>query len=305
MSWFRVGRAAVVAAVVGGVLLSACSGSDDGTDDDAAPSSTGPTSSDGSGPSADESAATQKPPPEVDPEAIQIAVIGDSIPYAQGDCGGCTAYVDLYARHLEKKFDRPVIAENLSARDGLRGATLLTRIHDDEFYRQRVAVADVVILSIGHDDQPWNASTSECDAYTYGPFEWESWIEPCISKRIRAQSRVVTDFLAEAASLRSGEPTVFLVATDYNDVITPDADRAEIATSTAVLDAYRDGICRAARRADAVCVDVYPAFNGADGREPAGDLLAPDGVHPSAEGHQAIAQVLADLDVAKAIRRLR
>ena len=282
-----------------------CSGSDDDKDGatESLPGSTD--SPDSSEPSTETPSASQTPPPEVEAEALQIAVLGDSIPYGQQDCGGCTTFIDLYARHLEKKLDRPVVADNLSTHDGLRGADLVTRIHDDESYRQRVAVSDIVIVTIGHNDQPWNSPTSECDAYTYGPFEWESWIEPCIGDRVRKQARVVTDVLAEAASLRSGESTVFMVTTDYNDVITPGADRAEITTSSTVLDAYRDGICHAAAKAGAACVDIYPAFNGPDGRRPAGELLAPDGTHPSAKGHKAIARVLADLDLAKEIRRLR
>jgi len=43
---------------------------------------------------------------------------------------------------------------------------------------------------------------------------------------------------------------------------------------------------------------VGGAFNGADGREASGDLLAPDYLHPSDKGYERIAETLVELGFA-------
>ena len=50
------------------------------------------------------------------------------------------------------------------------------------------------------------------------------------------------------------------------------------------------GLQAAARLATAVYVPTYPAFKGADGSIDPTDLLAGDGDHPSARGHELIAR---------------
>jgi lysophospholipase L1-like esterase len=61
-----------------------------------------------------------------------------------------------------------------------------------------------------------------------------------------------------------------------------------------IKDRFNSAMCEVAALHDAVCVDVYHAFNGPDGMAPAGALLAPDRTHPSASGHELIADLLAD-----------
>jgi len=58
--------------------------------------------------------------------------------------------------------------------------------------------------------------------------------------------------------------------------------------------AYADNaILRAARAQGATYVSTYGVFKGADGRTDPTPLLAADGDHPNARGHQVIAQALA------------
>ena len=52
-------------------------------------------------------------------------------------------------------------------------------------------------------------------------------------------------------------------------------------------------ILRAARAKGATYVSTYAVFKGADGKTGPTSLLAADGDHPNARGHQRIAQVLA------------
>ena len=57
-------------------------------------------------------------------------------------------------------------------------------------------------------------------------------------------------------------------------------------------------ICESAAASGFECGDVGRAFNGADGRSAAGDLLAPDYIHPSDEGYERMATVLIELGFA-------
>ena len=57
-------------------------------------------------------------------------------------------------------------------------------------------------------------------------------------------------------------------------------------------DAWNAMICEAAANNGFTCADVYHAFNGPQGVEPAGNLLAADYIHPSQQGHDRIESVL-------------
>jgi lysophospholipase L1-like esterase len=225
-------------------------------------------------------------------------VIGDSIPYGGADCGGCTTFVDLYAAELGSQSGEPVEAENLSTHDNLTSPQLLTRIKTDDHYRDAVAVADILIVSTGHNDTPWAVTTDSCDGDSGDNPVWAQYREPCLTKTAKKQAGSLTKFLAEAKKLRAGEPTVQIVTTVYNDWIGwSDAPAAATKASAAALDAFFEAECRAAERAGAVCLDNYHAFNGPDGLTPAGDLLGPDYTHPSQAGHDLFAHLLMDVDV--------
>jgi lysophospholipase L1-like esterase len=90
-----------------------------------------------------------------------------------------------------------------------------------------------------------------------------------------------------------GEPTAVRVLTFYNDLIGwPPAPPGSETASANVIDAFNLVICDAAAAHDAECIDVYHAFNGPDGRQPAGDLLEIDYTHPNQAGHQKMAELL-------------
>jgi lysophospholipase L1-like esterase len=59
--------------------------------------------------------------------------------------------------------------------------------------------------------------------------------------------------------------------------------------------------CEEAEAAGAACIDVYSAFNGPDGTEPAGELLAADYTHPSQAGNDVIRDLLVDAGLSPAL----
>lgn len=166
------------------------------------------------------SAGTTPTAASANPRAVRVVVIGDSIGYGQADCGGCTAFVDLYARSLGTRLGSRVTAENVTTHDGLTTAGLVDRIRTDPRYRAVVTSADILIVSIAHNDTPWSADSDPCGGPPIGDSpNWANYHQPCMSKVARAQARQLAEFLSIAKKLRSGHPTVRVVTTVYNDWI--------------------------------------------------------------------------------------
>ena len=225
---------------------------------------------------------------------LVVTVIGDSIPYGREDCGGCPTFVTLLAERFAAATGMSAVAMNLSSHDNLTGARLVERLRDAPNYREPVADADVVVVSIGHNDTPWNATDDDCDADA-AEFEWALYAGECVTALAARHGAELDEILIEIKSLRGGKPTAIRILADYNDVIGFDqAPREAVEPSIEVLDAFFTTTCDAAGRNDVTCIDVYHAFNGPDGRAAAGGLLATDYTHPSAAGHERIAELLFD-----------
>src|SRR5205823_14486389 len=100
--------------------------------------------------------------------------------------------------------------------------------------------------------------------------------------------------LTEIDRLRAGRPTAVRLTTQYSDFGGPDICCGAIATKVAaqVKAAFNKVECEAAAAHYATCVDLLEPFNGPSGTTWPGDLIGPDGTHPSAAGHQKIAELL-------------
>jgi lysophospholipase L1-like esterase len=220
--------------------------------------------------------------------------IGDSIPFGQADCGGCTDFTTLVAEALQQATGKAVVPYNLSTHDNLTGARLLDRIRTDAYVRASVSQADVVIVTIGHNDTPWNSTDDPCDGNNPdGVFNWPKYVGACVTQQAQRHGSELDGILGEIQSLRDGKPTALRVTTDYNDVIgDPTVGPGTDAPSVAVVNAFARETCRVAALHAAACVDVYHAFNGPQGTSDAGSLLASDHTHPNASGQRRIAELL-------------
>lgn len=58
------------------------------------------------------------------------------------------------------------------------------------------------------------------------------------------------------------------------------------------FDAWNAMLCATAARSRFRCVDLYRAFNGVKGDQPAGDNLGGDHTHPSQQGNDVVADLL-------------
>jgi lysophospholipase L1-like esterase len=228
--------------------------------------------------------------------SLTLVALGDSIPYGQ-DCGGCTGYVDLYARAASHALGVPIKVDNRAEHNNLDSARLLAQVRHSRSMRAALRGASIITLQIGHNDTPWASSTDPCDSAKSdvdGHEEWASYSGPClasIASKLRAN---VAGILREIKRLRGGKPTVIRVTNFHNDAINdPTMPEKSYAPSKTVDDALTTAICAAAASAKVPCADVYHAFNGPHGARFDGPYVSSDHVHPNQKGHNLIAALLA------------
>jgi lysophospholipase L1-like esterase len=224
---------------------------------------------------------------------LSLVVIGDSLPYGRDDCGNCTAFPDLYAGLIEESTGRSVDVANLSTHDGVNTAGLLDRIADDTRMRSAVTAADVVVVSSGFNDAPWSLTDDGCDGPNGDDVDWSRYTAECIQASAAVFAPLFGGVLDEIQALRGEAPTAVRVINGYNSWNGwSEAPPEAIAPSVLVQDAFGATTCEVAVARGALCADTYAAFNGDDGSRPSGELLAGDYTHPSASGHELIAEVL-------------
>jgi lysophospholipase L1-like esterase len=257
-------------------LLGACHAADS-----ASPSAGAPTSS-----PVPSSAASSRP-------GLNLVTIGDFVSFAQDDCGGCPSFTTLFSQAMAKATGMPVNATNLSTQDNLTGKRLVARIKSSAPMRSAVAGADIVIVSIGHNDTPWNSMDDPCDGDSGNVPRWTTYTGDCVVQLAKRHGQELDAILTQIETLRAGGPTVVRVLTDYNDIIGwGQAPHEANSRSVEVLNAFYAETCRVAKAHHAICVDVYHSFNGTTGWTAAGDLLTDDYSAPSAKGQQRIADLL-------------
>jgi lysophospholipase L1-like esterase len=275
------GPLGVLAVLLAALLLAACGGS------------ATPTAS-------HDSAGDTRTAGRADPaKTWKLVAIGDSLPYGQQDCGGCDTFPELYGAAIARRTGVTVNTANLSEHTGLTSAGLRREILTSTALRGAIADADIITVTIGHNDTPWNRTDDGCDGNNpFPPRDWRAYDSACVRRTAQEYGRNLDRVLREIGALRNGRPTALRVTDDYNDVIGDPhirgAARAAAARpSRTVLDAYSALTCRIARRHHAACIDTYHRFNGARGVRDATALLAADHTHPNLEGHVVIAGLLA------------
>ena len=237
-------------------------------------------------------------------EGFVLVAMGDSIPYnSPNDCPGCTGFVDSYASYLGAGLGEPVTVKNVSRHDGARSIDILGQVQSGSL-ETILGSADMVIISIGFNDQPPfvyapegcpPAPTSDSPAALAAAAPSQACIDAVVP--------VIEDQVAKVFSgIRAASPAaVVAVLTPYDTWRGWTALNAlDDAALAALLDAetnwfhtWNAALCTEAEAIDAICVDVYRAFNGADGTRPAGDLVVPgDYTHPSQKGNDTIRDLL-------------
>jgi len=237
-------------------------------------------------------------------DGFVLVAMGDSIPYnSPNDCPGCTGFVDSYAAYLGAELGEPVAVKNVSRHDGARSIDILGQVQSGSL-QTILGSADMVIISIGFNDQPPFASAPEgCPPAPTSESPTALAAAAPSQACIDAVVPVIEDQVAKVfASIRASAPAaVVAVLTPYDtwrgwtelNVLDDAARTALLDAETNWFHTWNAALCAEAEAIDAICVDVYRAFNGADGTQPAGDLVVPgDYTHPSQKGNDTIRDLL-------------
>ena len=242
--------------------------------------------------------ATASTVPAAAPRTWRLVALGDSIPYGGTYCGGCTPYPTLLGAALARQSGHPVAVTNLGF-PGLQTVDLVTNLRWDADVRRAVAAADIVTITIGHNDTFWNSRRDVCDGGHawfpgYTDAQWASYTGACLAQASATLGNRLRSILSMIRDLRGAKPTLVELTTDWNQVIgKPGITALAVSASKRVLDQFASVTCAAAHAWSARCGDVYHRFNGSSGTASAGALLAADHDHASQAGHQAIAALLA------------
>ena len=246
--------------------------------------------------SAGSSSSPSSSPPTSTAAALSLVVIGDSVPFnSQQDCPNCRGFVTRYAEALAKATDREVETKNRSEHTGLTLPGLMKGLPD---LQGELSGADAIIIGIAHNSFPLNDETpcgSAVDPATGTIKDWSKVDEACAAQASNKSRPVFDELYSTVAGWRAGKPTILLTVNRYNDWI--GFDQANLnpaqAHKTVILhDAWNTMLCDSAKSNGFDCVDVYHAFNGADGAKASADLLADDYTHPSQLGNDEIARLL-------------
>jgi acyl-CoA thioesterase-1 len=229
-----------------------------------------------------------------------LVALGDSLAQARPEeCAGCIGYPALYGRAVHSATGMRVIVIN-RATPSIDSAQLLAQVRGDRSLRAELAKADIITVTIGHNDAPWVSDDDPCDSsQSHDHANWSKYTPACVATTAQRLRSNLGQVLGELAKLRAGKRTMFRVTNFYDDNMKdPLADPGGDAASKYVVDTYSTVICTVARAHQAACADIYHAFNGARGTRFDGPYVAADHVHPSAAGQQLIAQVLRSLGYA-------
>jgi lysophospholipase L1-like esterase len=235
----------------------------------------------GTGDTADKETTSLPATPSPGGKPLRVVALGDSV--TAGAACGCAAFPELYGRLLSQRTGVQVTVENRGV-SGLDSEGLLKQL-DEPQPAEAVKDANVDLITIGandfgdHHDAVVDAS---CSA-------------DCLTDELVQLSGDLHRILERIRALRAGQPTTTLVTGYWNVFEDGEVARQSFSPDgrAATVDLTRrvNSVIEAATLAEgATSVDLAEPFQR-EGADVTG-LLAPDGDHPNAAGHELIAKVL-------------
>ncbi len=231
-------------------------------------------------------------PTEAPVSSAQIVALGDSV--TSGYNCNCTAFPTQYAALLAARDSIPATASNLGV-PGLTSAGLFTQLTDGSAAntptQSAVAAADIVVITIGAND-----FSDEHDPITAGTCAGVHHTA-CTRDELAAMSQTLSAVIDQVRTLRNGAPTTIMLTGYWN--VFEDGEVANyafpdqgIAASVALTQEANAAIRADALAENAIYVDLWPVFEGANSDKDPTDLLTADGDHPNAAGEALITRVL-------------
>lgn len=199
-----------------------------------------------------------------------VVTLGDSVP--AGTACDCDPFPDVYARGQD------AVSENLAA-PGFTSSDVRSQV---DGIRTALAAADEVLLMIGANDLA--TAFDDESSFAGAAAQMQSNVTETIDtiETIHRTNVIVLGYWNVVQDGKVG-------AEDYG----PAGVRAAASATTYANDA----LMNAAQKTGATYVSTDVAFHGADGSQDPTGLLAPDGDHPNAAGHAAIAALIPSLTV--------
>jgi lysophospholipase L1-like esterase len=202
------------------------------------------------------------------PRLRTVVTLGDSVP--AGTACGCDPFPTVYAR-AQHATDVNLAAAGSTATD--------VRLAVPGSRDVLATAAEVIIMTGANDMAP-------------------SFSDPTRYAAVAAE--IEADVSASVAAIEQINPVPVIVLGYWNVVhdgrvaageYGPDGVQAATDSTNVVNSALE----AAAQQSGATYISTFPAFHGTDGRSDPTALLAPDGDHPNAAGHTAIAALLPPL----------
>ena len=171
------------------------------------------------------------------------------------------------------------------ARGGLTTDGLITQLQIPAV-RTAVSQADLVIITIGANDfDESDLTAADCQPATQ---------LSCYSDTLAALREKLAAVLAQVRDLQlNGTIVVTGYWNDFLDGSVGQAQGSTYVTASNALTLATNAITQQVSADEYVdYVDIYSPFKGRDGSKDPTPLLAADGNHPNAAGHQVIAQAI-------------
>jgi lysophospholipase L1-like esterase len=227
------------------------------------------------------------PAPRAAPARHVVVAFGDSVP--SGAACSCDPFPTIYGSLLSKRIGAPVTVHNYAV-SGLDTSGMLAQL-DEPKVQWAVRQADVVLVTIGANDfQDHHDDVVERTCGTSaGP--------DCVSDEVDSMRGRLSKAVSEIRILRGDRPTTILM-TGYWNVFEDGAvarrayGEAGLQASIALTRRINATISAVAVAGGARYVDLLRPFQRR-GRDIT-RLMAPDGDHPDAAGHELIAEALLD-----------
>lgn len=214
-----------------------------------------------------------------------VVAFGDSVP--AGAACACSPFPEIYGGLLRHRTGESVSVANYAV-TGLDSAGLLEELHQPKVV-EAVRSADVVLVTIGAND-----FTDHHEQVVEGVCATSGEVD-CVSDAMGSLRANLATVLDKIRELRRGKSTSVLVSGYWN--VFEDGNVAERASGTAGLRASLDltrrvnaAISSVSLFAGAHYVDLFGPFQHRDGD--IDSLMASDGDHPNAAGHQLIAKTM-------------
>jgi lysophospholipase L1-like esterase len=226
--------------------------------------------------------STAPPPPTTNTaKGIVVVGFGNSVP--SGTACGCTNFVSAYAAMVGNSTNTEPTVDN-DAVSGSTSADVVNLLTKSSVQNQLRAATTVLIMTGANDfnDAFDQVSLGAPADATYAPVA------------TAVQDNVVT-IVSTIHRLNGGAHVVLLdywAAMEDGAVAAKDYDATAMAASLASTTYVNDALAAAAKETNATYVSTLTAFKGPNGTNDDTALLAADGDHPDAAGHQLIARTI-------------